>query len=69
MSYTYDGSMVGGPCTINCRNGWNAAYAFHPGGMNIALCDGSVRFISETINKDIVRRLVGRSDGEVVGEF
>ncbi len=69
LSYTYDGAVVGGPCTINCRNGWNAAYSFHTGGMNIALCDGSVRFLSENVDKSIVRKLVCRNDGEVLGEF
>ncbi|MCI0463473.1 MAG: DUF1559 domain-containing protein [Gemmataceae bacterium] len=69
LSYTYDGEVIGGPCTINCRNGWNAAYSFHSGGMNIALCDGSVRFISETVDKNTMRRLVCRNDGEVLGNF
>ena len=32
------------PCT---RHAWSS---FHPGGVNISLCDGSVRFISENID-------------------
>jgi prepilin-type N-terminal cleavage/methylation domain-containing protein len=28
--YEYDG-----PCAINCHNGWNGNYSFHPGGINV----------------------------------
>ncbi|GIW87004.1 MAG: hypothetical protein KatS3mg108_1328 [Isosphaeraceae bacterium] len=28
----------------------NAASSFHPGGLNVAMCDGSVRFIKDTID-------------------
>jgi prepilin-type N-terminal cleavage/methylation domain-containing protein/prepilin-type processing-associated H-X9-DG protein len=28
----------------------NAASSFHPGGVNVAMCDGSVRFIKDTID-------------------
>lgn len=69
LSWTYDGSTQGGPCVLNCTNDWNGAYAFHPGGMNVAVCDGSVRFVAETLNKSVIRRLVCREDGEVLGEL
>jgi prepilin-type N-terminal cleavage/methylation domain-containing protein/prepilin-type processing-associated H-X9-DG protein len=29
---------------------WRNPASFHPGGVNVALCDGSVRFIKETID-------------------
>ena len=38
----------------------------HPGGMNIALVDGSVRMIPFHINATIFRNLGRRADGEVV---
>ncbi|MEM7809867.1 MAG: DUF1559 domain-containing protein [Planctomycetota bacterium] len=41
----------------------------HPGGVQFALCDGSVRLIGFTIDEDVYRRLGDRRDGEVVGEF
>ena len=41
----------------------------HPGGVNMAMCDGSVRFVSETIQLYVLSRLVTRDDGQVLGEF
>ena len=42
---------------------------FHPGGVNVAMADGSVRFISETIDPEQLRALLTRDDGQAVGEF
>jgi prepilin-type processing-associated H-X9-DG protein len=41
----------------------------HPGGANIALCDGSVRFLSQTIDPVVLRSLILRSDGAVMGPW
>jgi len=41
----------------------------HPGGANILLGDGSVRFLSETIPLPTARHLANRDDGNVLGEF
>lgn len=38
----------------------------HPGGCNFALGDGSVQFVSESINMEIYNRLAGRNDGKPV---
>lgn len=38
----------------------------HTGGMNIALCDGSVRFMSYSIGLDMFKRLGNKQDGLVV---
>ncbi|NLY99800.1 MAG: DUF1559 domain-containing protein [Pirellulaceae bacterium] len=38
----------------------------HPGGANFALGDGSVRFISETIEPQVFQQLADRSDGQLL---
>jgi prepilin-type N-terminal cleavage/methylation domain-containing protein/prepilin-type processing-associated H-X9-DG protein len=44
-----------------------AASSAHPGGLNLALCDGSVRFVPRTISLDTWRALGSRNGGEVLG--
>jgi prepilin-type N-terminal cleavage/methylation domain-containing protein len=44
-------------------------FSFHTGGCHATLGDGSVRFISENVDRNIVRQLVDRADGQVMGEF
>ena len=41
-------------------------YSFHPSGAHIALADGSVRFLSDSVATDVVLALVSRTGGEVV---
>jgi len=41
----------------------------HPGGVQVALADGSVRFVSETIEIATWRNLSTMRDGNVLGEF
>lgn len=38
----------------------------HPGGMNIALCDGSVRFLIYQVNIDMYKRLGNKQDGQTL---
>jgi prepilin-type N-terminal cleavage/methylation domain-containing protein len=41
----------------------------HPGGVQAALGDGSVRFVNDNINTPILLNLLGISDGQPVGDF
>lgn len=47
----------------------SGARSHHPGGANVSLCDGSVRFVTETIDLPTWRNLHDRLDGQVLGEF
>ncbi len=68
----YDGTpgADGGPCAVNCSNARTAGlYSWHTGGAQVALCDGSVRFISENVAAWTLFSLITRAGGEVLGEF
>ncbi|MEX0793651.1 MAG: DUF1559 domain-containing protein [Pirellulaceae bacterium] len=39
--------------------------SYHPGGAMFALCDGSVTFLPETINLDVLKAMSTRQNGEV----
>ena len=67
---------------INARNVFEVAWpinrgpAFdneirskHPGGANALLCDGSARFLKETMPIEILAAICTRNGGEVVGEY
>ena len=47
----------------------SGARSDHPGGANVGLCDGSVRFVTETIDLTTWRNLHDRRDGQVLAEF
>jgi prepilin-type N-terminal cleavage/methylation domain-containing protein/prepilin-type processing-associated H-X9-DG protein len=43
--------------------------SLHGAGANLALVDGSVRFVSENVEASILRHLGNRHDGAVIGDF
>lgn len=61
---------VGGPpgCTwdiVNCGPN-EETFSFHPQGANVALADGSVHFISASVNAETFAALMSKDGGEVV---
>lgn len=50
-------------------NGGVASRSYHSGGVQSALGDGTVRFISENIDETIWTNLLAIQDGNVIGEF
>jgi prepilin-type N-terminal cleavage/methylation domain-containing protein len=72
-TYSDDGntSLPGGPCTINCRNviasnNHGGIYSFHSGGACASSMDGSVRFLREGINPNVLFAVCSRAGGEVI---
>ena len=43
--------------------------SFHVGGIHGLLADGSVRFVSENSDFDLVKRLCVKDDGQILGDF
>jgi prepilin-type N-terminal cleavage/methylation domain-containing protein/prepilin-type processing-associated H-X9-DG protein len=60
-----DGSgLIPGPCAVNCTSD-NEMFSFHPGGINIALGDGSVRFVSQGITLPVAAAWISKAGGEI----
>jgi prepilin-type processing-associated H-X9-DG protein len=60
--------------TFDCNNqsrthALTAARSAHAGGVNVVLCDGSVRFVGDTVDVGIWRALATRAGGEATAEF
>lgn len=49
--------------------GVDSAAGFHPGGVNFAMVDGSVRFLNDSIDFRVYQRLCRRDDGAVIEGF
>jgi len=52
-------------CVLNCSN-QGEIYAFHTGGSNVCMGDGSVRFIRESIALRTLMTLCARADGKPI---
>ena len=72
----YEVEFVGGGDNIYLINRsaatWGASWiasSSHEGGVHVALCDGSVRFASENIDRLTYRYLCEHQDRKVIGEW
>ena len=64
---------LGGPATCpwttnNCGPN-DEPFSLHTGGVHALLGDGSVRFVGENSDVQVIRRACSRADGETIGDF
>jgi prepilin-type processing-associated H-X9-DG protein len=64
----------GWPCTRELNSGLTGTFFLisrsrHTGGVNVSLCDGSVRFITNSINLNTWTGMSSMAGGETLGEF
>jgi prepilin-type processing-associated H-X9-DG protein len=74
LSTAYNHYLLPNSQTFDCLNsannyGLKGARSWHPTGVNLVLCDGSVRFVGETIDQFIWLYLSTRAGGDVVGNY
>lgn len=41
----------------------------HPGGVHIVLCDGSVRFVADSMTMELLAKLSTRDDGRPIESY
>ena len=54
---------------IITASNWGSPYSFHPGGINLSMGDGSVRFLPETTSVQTIEAITSIDGGEVGGDF
>ncbi|MDX1930291.1 MAG: DUF1559 domain-containing protein [Pirellulaceae bacterium] len=60
--------VTGGNCFMNCTND-SELYSFHTGGAQFLFGDGSVQFLSQSINGATFVALLTRDRGDVPGDY
>jgi prepilin-type N-terminal cleavage/methylation domain-containing protein len=74
LSTAYNHYYLPNSPTLDCLNssnnfGLKAARSRHPSGVNLLVCDGSVRFLTNDIASATWRALATRAGNEVIGDY
>jgi prepilin-type N-terminal cleavage/methylation domain-containing protein/prepilin-type processing-associated H-X9-DG protein len=60
-NYANDPENINGAFAAN--EGWPYLSSYHPGGVNIVMCDGSARFLNENTDGEVFAKLVSPNGG------
>ena len=63
----YNGMDCGSSTDFNAAH--ISARSYHSGGVNVCFCDGSVRFITDNIDRATWQALGTRAGGEIAGNY
>jgi prepilin-type N-terminal cleavage/methylation domain-containing protein len=66
---TPTGGPTNCPWTTNNCGPNDEPFSLHVGGCHALLGDGSVKFLSENMDTQTIRKLCSRAEGETIGEF
>ena len=58
-----------GSAVVNVSNWYASPYSWHPGGINMGMADGSVRFVKQQTSYAVLSALSSRNGGEIIGDF
>ena len=65
----YDGTGIQGPCMIHCTNvNGRGIYGFHTNGATVVMGDGSVRFLTSSMNPKNFVYMITAKKGEIISE-
>jgi prepilin-type N-terminal cleavage/methylation domain-containing protein/prepilin-type processing-associated H-X9-DG protein len=68
----YDHGLPPNSAAVDCIStsaNWKGARSKHTGGVNLLLCDGSIRFVTNGIDLNTWQGLGSRAGGEVLGDY
>jgi hypothetical protein len=51
------------------KNPLKGLLGLYPGGFNVGICDGSVRFVSQAVDPTVLKYLFQRDDGNPIGDY
>ncbi len=69
INWCSDRPVPRAPCVWNGTNMFVSARSYHPGGVNLGMADGSVRFVSDYIDPITFKAIGSRNGHELSGKF